>query len=180
MILNVVIGQAVDPHQVRPVSGLLIHALRDAEMLLEVLRLGTVDVELFLHGDRHDELCEAPLDGFESDQAAELGDKLLRDEETKPHALLIDALVLLVHLAEQLEHVRLALLRDADPRVEKLKLDGIDHGQVLAFAVDAQLGSFRADLDVAFQGELGRVSQDIDEDLLESPVVALYLNRTVL
>lgn len=124
-------------------------------------------------GERDGKLSEEALLRIDGYETTELVYEVFCDVQAQSDAFLVDRLVFLHHFAEQLEHACHVGLADADTRVIEFKLDSLDHGNFDTFRVHSHLDSFSADLNVALECELSRISQNVDQDLLQTLVVAL-------
>lgn len=74
----------------------------------------------------------------------------------------------------------MVLFVNSDTSVENLKLDGIKHRDKLSSLSHLELTGLYAQLDVTFEGKLGRVPQNVDQYLLEALVVTLDDERHML
>lgn len=105
--------------------------------------------------------------------------QVLSNVETQANAFFVDGFVLLHDLAKQFEQIFLVFLADSNSSVINLKLDcGSCHQNFLALS-EPELAGPEHKLDVSFERELGRVTQDVDQDLLQTLVVRLNHVRDV-
>ena len=167
----------------RKLRQLLQSALQSFDHNLLLLQLGQMlprEVKVLVNRQSDGKLGEVALFGVERDEAAQLRDQVLGDVQAQADSFFVDGPVLLHDLAKELEHVLLVLRADSDSRVEDLELHRVHKHHRLRALLHSHLGLLGADLDVSLEGELRRVAQDVNQNLLQTLVVALDLAGRIL